>query len=240
MEKELNINVTADGGELVIRHGQAPEIFVYDGFKYDAYSTPSLIELVKARGHVSDTVIAYSDVGVKVILNSYTQSRDQDRLNYSYKTSMQHDEWINILKGGCSFGQKNLIDFLRRREDGEVEQIESLISQLQNFKFVTTINGDFTYDDRNNYTFAIKMGETEGTVRLPQIIMANIEIFNESGFTQMMEIEVEVVKPRSEQEKLSFNLTCPKYARYKKRALENEINNIKKELEGYLIVTGNI
>jgi len=236
----LNVNVTSEGGELVIRHGQAAPIFVYDGFKYDAYSTPSLIELVKARGTAAASVIAYSDTGVKVILNSLNQVRDQDRVNYSYKTSMQHDEWINILKGGCAFGQKQLIDFLRRREDGEVEAIDSLIAQLQNFKFITHIAGDHTYDDRNNYTFAFKIGEAEGTVRLPQIIMANIEVFNESGFTQMMEIEVEVVKPRSEQDKLTFNLTCPKYARYKKRALEHEINTIKKELEGYLIVTGNI
>jgi predicted ATP-grasp superfamily ATP-dependent carboligase len=55
-----------------------------------------------------------------------------------------------------------------------------------------------------------------------------------------MEIEIEVIKPKSENEKPIFSLSCPKLSRYKKIALEHEIEQIKKELVGFLIITGSI
>ena len=137
-------------------------------------------------------------------------------------------------------GQKAFIDFLRRREPGEIENSDFLIAAIQNFKYVTNITGDFTYDDRNNYTFAMKVGDAEGTVKLQQIVIANIEVFNESEFIQVMEIELEVQKPKNEGEKLAFLLHCPKLSRYSKKAVDNEIEVVKAELDGYLIVAGNI
>ena len=129
---------------------------------------------------------------------------------------------------------------MRRREPGEIDNIENLIASIQNFKYVTNITGDFTYDDRNNYTFAFKIGDAEGTVRLPQFITANLEIFNESELLQSIEIEIEVQKPKNEGDKLAFLLHCPKLSRYLKTAVEYEIDFVKNELDGYLVVAGNI
>lgn len=226
-------------GELVIRTGDAVRIYHRKGLKYAAYSTDSLIALIISKGSKDNSIIAYSDDGVEVILDDTVHDRDQDRLEYSFKHSQQYREWEKILNG-VAIDQKAFIKFLQRREPDEVEGIEILMAALQNFKFVTNITGDFTYDDRNNYTFSIKIGEAEGTMKLPQMILANIEIFNESQFVQQLEIEVEVVKPRSEGEKPTFLLTCPKLARYKRAAVEHEIGKLYDELDGYLIVTGQI
>lgn len=234
------INVTPVGDTLIIREGQAPKIYEYSGFQYTADSKASFIALVQSKSVKESCVISYNESGFKAILDDEVVDRRQDRVSYDFKKSQQYQEWKSILEGGCVLGQKSFIDFLRRREPGEIENIETLIASVQNFKYVTNISGDFTFDDRNNYTFAIKVGDAEGTVRLPQVVEVNIEIFNESEFIQTMELELEVQKPKGEGEKLAFYLHCPKLSRYSKKAVEYEIDFVKDELDGYLIVAGNI
>ncbi|HWR07779.1 hypothetical protein [Sporomusa sp.] len=240
MSNQQQIHVTPVGDTLIVRQGEAAEIYQYSGFKYTANSTDSLIALVKSKGIQENCVIAYDEKGFKVILNDRVIDREQDRITYNFKHSLQYKEWERILTNAVTFDQKNFIDFLRRREEGEIIEPDRLMAAVQNFKYVTNIAGDFTYDDNNNYTFAIKVGEAETTVRLPQMIFANMEFFNESGFVQCIEIEIEVYKPKGDGEKPAFKLTCPKYSRYMENAVAFEIEKVKTELKDYLIVAGNI
>lgn len=240
MSKDQQINVTPLGDTLIIREGAAAPLFNYDGFRYTANSTPALIALVKSKSVKENCVIAYDEKGFKVILNDQIIERCQDRIAYEFQKSLQYEEWEQILERGYVFDQKSLIDFLKRRDTYEITEVEQFIAALQNFKFVTNITGDFSFDDRNNYTFSIKVGDAEGTVKLPQIVLVNLEIFNESEYFQLIEIELEVKKPKGEGEKPLFALACPKLSRYLKAATDNEIERVKQELDGYLIVAGNI
>lgn len=239
-EEKNQINITPAGEQLVIRKGEAPKIFVYDGFCHTADSTDSLISLVRAKGNQENVVIAYNESGIKAIMDDSVQERSQDRVNYAFKFSQQYEEWKTILTRGEVMDQKEFIKFLQRREPGEVENFEHLIACLQQFKYVTNIAADFSRADDQNYTFMIKIGEAEGSIKLPQLITANIEVYNESGFVQPMELELEVHKPKSEGEKPLFALTCPKLQRYLKAAVNFEIEHLKGELKDYLIVAGNI
>lgn len=233
-------NITTTGDALTVRHGEAPKPFVYDGFKHTADSTDSMIALVKSKGMQPNVVIAYSEKGIKAILDDTVKDRSQDRINYEFKYSQQYQEWEKILTKGSAFDQRDFIKFLQRREPDEIEGIESLIANLQNFKYAINTAADFSRADDQNYTFMIKIGEVEGSVKLPQFLTANIEIYNESKFIQPIELELEVYKPKSEGEKPLFGLTCPKLQRYLKAAVNFEIEHLKNELEGYLIVAGNI
>jgi hypothetical protein len=237
---EKQINVNPSGEVLVIREGEAAPIYVYKGFSYTADSTDSLIALVKSKGVKENVIVAYNDAGIEVILDDTIVERKQDRLAYKFKNSIQFEEWEKILTRGYSFDQKEFIKFLQRREVGEIDDIDLLMASVQQFKYVTNIAGEFTYDDNNNYNFAIKIGDAEGTVKLPQFIFAKIEIYLESEFVQTMEIEMEVIRPKGEGEKPMFNLSCPKLNRYLQDAIDYEIKKLKTELDGYLIVAGNI
>lgn len=233
-------NITATGDTLNIRNGKAPEIYVYEGFHHQVDSTDSLIALVKAKAVQPNTVISYNDVGIKVILDDAVKDRNQDRITYNFKYSQQYNEWKKILTNGAVFDQKEFIKFLQRREPNEILDMEKLVIALQQFKYVTNIEGDFSRADDQNYTFMIKVGEAEGSIKLPQLITANIEVYNESKFIQPMELELEVYKPKAAGEKPGFALTCPKLERYLKAAVNFEIEHLKNELDGYLIVAGNI
>ncbi len=235
----LNINMES-GNELVVRHGDAQSIFEYNGFSYDAYSTDSFVDLVKSKACKPNCVVAYNDAKMVAILDDKIVDRNQDRVTYAFIKSLQYKEWQEILESGGTFDQRSLIKFLQRREDGEIDDIEYFIGMLQNFRYVTNIQGDFSQADDQNYTFMIKVGEQEGSIKIPQVIYLNLEVFNESKFTQRIEIEVEVYKPKSEGEKPAIRFTCPKLQRYLKAAVDHEIEQLKASLDGYLIVTGRI
>ncbi len=240
MNNEQTINITPAGPELVVRHGDASRVYQYNGFEHTANSTDSLIALVKSKSNQPNCVIAYNETGIKVILDDQVQDRKQDRIIYNYKISQQYEEWRKILTNGVVFDQKEFIKFLQRREPGEIVDIEKLIVSIQQFKYVINITGDFTREDDHNYIFMTKIGEAEGSVKIPQLLIANIEVYNESGFLQPMELELEVHKPKSENEKPGFLLTCPKLSRYLKAAVNFETEHLKNELDGYLIVSGDI
>lgn len=238
-EKEI-LNLNVEGKEVVVRHGEAPRVFEYQGFQHEVYSTDSFVRLVKEKSSQPNCVVAYNDDKIIAILNDNVIERIQDHVVYAFRKSLQYDEWKEVLTRCTIFDQKTLIKFLQRREPDEVIDMEMFLAMLQNFKYVTNIEADFSRADDQNYTFAIKVGEQEGSIKIPQMIYLNLEIFNESQFTQEIEIEVEVYKPKEAGEKTGFKLTCPKLQRYLKAAVDHEIEELKKGLKNYLIVTGDI
>jgi hypothetical protein len=238
MEQREQINVCAKEGEIIIRHGEAKPIFTFKGTSYKTKTVQGFASLVKSKGQQEHAVIFSSiDNSAVAILDDRVQDREQDKVYYNGQVSVQFDEWRGIL-GGANFSQKEFIEFLQRREGGEVGERDALIQHLKNFRYVTNISGDFTYDSANNYTFMVKVGEAEGTVRIPQAMTANIEVFLDSGFLQEMEVEIEITKPKSENEKPRFALSCPKLKRYLKKANDHEMEVLHAELEGWLVVAG--
>lgn len=236
---EQKINITPQGNELVIREGTARSIFEYEGFKYKAFSTDSFVSLLRAKANPKKCIVAYYDTGMTAIVDDTVTDRDQDRVSYKFKRSLQCQDWEPFISGR-GIGQKDLIKFLQRRDAGEVENGEALLYALKNFRYVTSIEGDFGQIDDHNYTFAFKTKEGEGTVKIPQSIVVNMEIFNESEFVQPIEFEIEVYKPKEAGEAPGFRLECPKFPKYEQEAAKHEVEKMKEGLKGFLIVTGSI
>jgi hypothetical protein len=226
--------------ETVFRTGTAPEIFQYKGFAHRADTADSFCRLLKAKApDTVQPVVFVNDNGFCAVVNSDEQSRPQDRIDYSFKLSLTAQEWVMILKGKEAFSVKDMIDFLKRREPGEIDSIEEMIAAARNFRYVIKTEGDFTRDSSQNYVMAIKVGEAEGTVRVPDHITARFPLLEGSDFIQDMEIEVEIHRPKHEDDgSPGFCLSCPKYPRYMKKAKEHETARIERDLTEYLIVRG--
>jgi hypothetical protein len=169
-----------------------------------------------------------------VIFDDTIMDKPLDTASYHFQTSDELDEWREVFSR--KLGQKHLVDFFKRRPDGEVEDLESLIAKLQKMKLVTEIVGDYQYDDRNNVSFFFKSKDGEGSVALPTMFLITIPLLNESEYKATIEVELELVKPKSEDEKPEIVLTCPKLSRYIKEATKYEVNRMNEELEGYLIL----
>lgn len=236
---EQKINITPQGNELIIREGNATSVFEYKGFQYDAFSTDSFVRLLQAKANPKKCVVAYDNSGMHAIVDDTVTDRKQDHIGYEFRHSLQCKEWRPFITG-ASIGQRDFIKFLQRRDAKEIENGEALLYALKNFKYVTSIEGDFGQIDDHNYTFAFKTKEGEGTVKIPQTIVVNMEIFNESEFVQPVEIEIEVYKPKEAGEAPGFRLECPKFPKYEQEAAKHEIEKMKEGLEGYLIITGSI
>lgn len=238
---ENTFKVYPAGDQILIREGQAPkplDPYDYKGFRYAALSTKAFATLVKTKGSKDNAVVFANSKGFFAILDDTVKDRPQDTVSLDFIISTKCREWTDILEGGHVFNIKQLIDFLKRRDEDEIENIEEIIYAVRNFKYVSTITGDFTYDDRSNYVFSFKVKDAEGTVRIPQTIMATIEVFKDSDWPQALEIEVEVQKPKEEGEGPLIKLSCPKWDRYLETAKDFEFTTLEKELNEWLLVTG--
>lgn len=231
-------HITPGTGELIVREGAAPAVFQYKGFRYNADTADSFARLVLAKADDENCVVFCNEKGFQAILDDTVKDREQDTVSYGFALSIQAQEWEKILTDGKVFDIKGLVDFLKRREENEIADIDRLLYAVSNFKYVTNVQGDFSFDDRNNYTFNIKLSDGEGTVRIPRVILANIEILHGSDFRQDIEIEVEVQRPKDPSERPCFLLSCPKYPRYYQTAIDWEYTQLPKRLPDYLIVQG--
>lgn len=234
---KMTVNITGEQKELTILEGAAQTPFRYGGFTYYVETTDSFVKLIKAKATKENAVVAYQNGTMHAILDDTITDRPNDRLIYSLKVSQQAKEWIDILgKNKGPMGQKSFLNFLKRRSVEELPNLEELIFSVQNFRYVTNISGEASYEDGNNYVFGIKVKDAEGTTTLPKSIYPKIQIYKESEFVAAIEIEIEIVKPRDAGEGLGFMLSCPKFERYVEDAQAYEVEKMKKELDGYLIV----
>jgi hypothetical protein len=51
-------------------------------------------------------------------------------------------------------------------------------------------------------------------------------------------VQLDIIKPKDEGDKLSFKLSCPIMNRYIKDAIKAETDSIKSELTNYLLLSG--
>jgi len=204
---------------------------------YRLNSMQSLIDVVIHKGNPEKTVVFYNTEGVQVIFDDTIMDRPQDHAIFYYELSDAGVEWYGIL--GKRLDQKEFLDFLRRRPEDELAGIESLMARVQNLKLATEIVGDYEYDDHNNMTFMFKTKDGEGSMQLPR----EMELYFTPLYDGLSEveatIELELIKPKSENEKPGFVLRCPKWKRYLDIAKERELENLRKMLSEYLILAGN-
>jgi len=204
--------------------------------EYNLESINSVIELINRRGSKERTLIFYDDKQIKVVLDDSITDRPQDQATYVFMASDDLQEWQGIMNTPLS--QKLFIDFLRRRPGKEIVEMETLLASVQCLKLATEIVGDYQYDDNNNIVFMFKTKDAEGSAKLPSVLNVYLQLLNESELMQCVEIELEIRKPKSENEKPVFVLTCPNLKRYLKVAKKYEINKLEHALEGYIILAG--
>lgn len=218
---------------LTILKGQA---FLPQGTSYRLNSIEAVAELVKAKGSKDHTVIFYNDDQIDIILDDSIMDRPQDRATYGFKPSDLFIEWNAIFDKPIS--QKDFVNFLKQRTPEELPDVGLLLAKVQNLKIATQIVGDYQFDDNNNFTVMYKAKDGEGQVTLPSILEVTIPILYGSDKKFTLEIELELNKPRSENEKPTFTLSCRKLKRYIREATEYEVGRLKAMLPGYLILAG--
>jgi len=206
------------------------------GFNYKLDSVESVVNLVKTKGSVNNTVIFYDDHAIRIIIDDSVIDRPKDTGKYPFTSSDQFDEWESFI--GHPLSQKEFTDFLKRRPHGEVADVERLLAAVQKLKLVTSIVGDYQYDDNNNYTVMFKTSDGEDSAKLPSIIEVTLPLLNESDKTFNIPIELELNKPKSEDQKPTFTLECSKIKQFLREATAYEVAKLKEKLPGYLILNG--
>lgn len=242
MNEEMKLRIVPIGEKLEIRHGNASKMldpFDYQGFQYATDSLSSFVGLVKSKSAGPEKcVVFYNENGYHAILDDTVLDRKQSTVGYSFRKSVQYGEWAEILSKGRCFKIPEFVKFLKRREPDEIEGLEHLLYAAQNFRYVTNISGDFTYDNAQNYIFLVKVNDAEGTIRMPQEIVVTVEIYLGSGWKQAMDVEIEIHRPKNADEEPLIGLSCPKFVRYLEKAKEQQFAELGTQLAGWLVVAG--
>jgi len=228
------IHVKTEGDKLHIIHSDLC-IFQYRGFNHVIEDTKSIIGLVDRYGSPNNTLIFVNKERIYVIFDDSIKDRPQDTAVCKFCVSDQAMEWFNIQDS--SVRQTKFIDFLKCRPEGEVENLDALLAAVKVLKITTEIIGNYEYDDRGNITFMYKTKDKEGKCSIPSVLNVTMPMLN-NGDVLEIEMELEVVKPKSETEKPAFIISCPKWPRYYKQAVEVEIKKLKDALPEYLILAG--
>lgn len=231
----IHVKTGENGGIVTLLEGDA---YQFKGTGYSLDSVNAIVELVRRKGSPENTVIFYNDAEIGIILNDSVMDRPQDKATYKYAFADTFMEWKGILGG--AFSQKKFVDFLKQRPDSEMEFAEPLLAKVQNLKLLTEVVGDYKYDDNNNFTIMFKTKDGEKSTKLPTKFSLDMVILKESDFSQLIEFELELSKPKSQDERPLFTVTCPKVQRYVKQATDYEVGRLKKELTGYMILAGKI
>lgn len=240
-DKKININLK-EGTEtlkVVYEPIQERKIHNWNPREYKLESLKAVVDLVKRKGSIGNTVVFYSieKSRVIVVLDDSIQDRPLDISEYIFARSDDLKDWARLF--GNRLSQKQLVDFLKQREDTEVPERENLILNIQKLKVITEIVGNYEFDDNGNISLMYKeTNGKEGMMSLPNKFSICLPILNESDYKPVLDIELELIKPKAENEKPVIILSCPKLDRHIKNAIEYEISNLKTELKGYLLLSG--
>lgn len=212
------------------------------GFTYNLKTVASVIELVKEKGSKENTVLFYNEDGINVILDDSIMDRDKDRAACAFVGSDELKEWQRTI--GMPLRQKPFVDFLKLRGKAEMLDIDGMdirdevLAKVQAFKVATQIMGDYSYDDNNNFSVMFKTADAEDSVKFPACFYVRIPMIYGDANKSVIEVELQLNKPTSENEKPSFTLSCPRMERYWRDAVEMAADELRKGLDGYLILNG--
>lgn len=225
--------------ELVVRHGQAPNIFQYNGFQYAVDTTTSFINSVLKLANKDTAVVAYQKEELRVfaVLDANVQDRPQDGISLQFKISRELKSWLSVCD--ARIDQKALVKFLEVQKASGLD-VDLLIGSLKQLKFMTQTTGDYSFDDNNNYTFSFKVGDAEGIAKIPAQIVVKLPILMDGTLVTDVTFEIEFLKPKAENEKPGFVITCPLLQAIKDQAVDEELSEIHKHLDGFLIVAGKL
>jgi len=236
-EPKFVINDPCEDMQIKYYTGQAPQPFQYNGYGYTLESIQSVIDLIERKGSLENTVVFVDENGVQVVLDDTVTGRPKDTAQYIYKNSLEYSEWKSEVIGEV-IKQRDLVDFLKRRPEGEVDELEYLLATVQKLNLATVITGEYEQSDSNNVTVSFKIKESEGSAKIPKTINVHMPLIFGSDKILDIEVELEFRAPRNEGEKPMFLMTMPKYKRYRQEAIEYEVGKLKEALAGYLIMCG--
>jgi hypothetical protein len=164
------------------------------------------------------------------------QDRPQDKIHLALAHSDELLLWEEILDRAMD--NKTFVKFLDRQKD---QSLDGMIAAAKQLKFVTQTTGDFSFDDNNNYSFIFKVGDAEGTAKFPSEMDVLFSPVLENGLlSQTVSFEIELKKPTNEREKPLIIVMAPRLADVIKEAIQKEVEDIKLQLPGYLILNGSV
>lgn len=202
--------------------------------QYSIRDTESFIAYVNRYGKDKDGIIFYNDKGLKML---FEESNRKEFVSLPFGSSLELRSFLGEYGTSKEFTQKQFFKVLETFSDCLGEQAKILLPSVERLRLDSQIEFESNIDPHDMiFTYKDKAGLQ--TTHIPKKLVLTLPYFEGSNILIDLAVDLEVSKPRNENDKPYFTLTDPKAERTERDALDEEINVIKDGLPEWMFVHG--
>lgn len=221
-----------EGYEEVTKPALNP-VRVHADRNYQASEAGSFVKYVLGYGDREKGIIFFNDKGLTMFFN---ESSRVESVRLPLLSSLELRTFLGDMGNGRRFDQKAIVKAIETFPD-VIDGGAIIRTYLEKLKLDTTIEFESDIDTRN-HTFVYKEKTGSQTAEIPKQLRLYVPYFEGSANRVEVTVDLDIQRPKSADEKVSFSLTDPKAERTKRDALKLEIDTIQKALVGWMFVQG--
>lgn len=209
-----------------------PERFHKDR-SYGVGDMNSFVTYVHKYGDSKDGIIFYSSAGLFMF---FDEKNRVETVTLNFKKSIELEAFLYTDGIERSFDQKSFAKLIETFPEC-IEDHQALLPNVQHIKMDATVDFESKIDDTDHIFLYKEKGGTQ-TAKLPKRIMLILPYFEGSENKVTIQADLEVYRPKSEDERLRFTLSNPRYQATEREAIELEVSTAKKALSKWFFVKG--
>lgn len=200
---------------------------------YRLNDTESFIKYVGKYGNPKKGIIFCGENDLNMFFDEVSRA---EKIHLPFSQSLEVMTFLGKT-GTKEFTQKEFVKALETFPD-VVEGGNILLPNVERLKIETEVNFESNIDQRD-HVFMYKERDGSQTARIPKQIVLTLPFFERSSNQTLITADLEIERPRSENEKPKFTLVNPRHERTLREAFNAEVVLIKAALKDWTFVCGN-
>lgn len=199
---------------------------------YQLNDTESFIKYVGKYGNPKKGIIF---CGKNAITMFFDEVSREEKIFLPFTHSLELTTYLGPT-GRKEFTQKDFVKALETFPD-VVEEHRFLLPNVERLKIETQVDFESNLDQRD-HVFMYKEKDGSQTARIPKQIVLTLPFFERSKNKVVITADLEIERPRSEDQKPKFILINPRHERTAREAFEVEVEDIKTALKDWTFIWG--
>jgi len=204
--------------------------------------TDSLIEYLKKWGDLETDIIFYSEdeaIYVRDIRAEFLPNGKHEQAVLAFQTSREFDRWFDVVDSLKAFDHKALLKWLRMNQD-DIIDYAPLAESWSAIETTVGLKRDSSIDDANGRRVGVEFTSKTGK-KTPGLLIDRFRIkvpVLHNDDPAVFELAIDIEEPSNADSPAYFYLRSRTLVDAKLRAVQEEIELMKSELEGWQILFG--
>lgn len=203
--------------------------------KYTVKDVASFVSYVNQHGDAQAGIIAFAHEGVTMF---FSERNREEFVRLPWELSFEYCTLFGGSAGARVYKQKDFVKTLEMFPD-QIADLHLILPHLSLIRMDKKVTFESDIDPRN-HTFIFQERGGDQTALIPKELVITIPYFERSANPVTIRAELEIVMPKSADEKPLLTLTDYRRVQTKLQALDLEVEQIRRELPGWMFVFGSL